>query len=232
MPRFKRIMIKLSGELFLGKLKYGIDMGVMRQVAKELEEISEMGIEVLVEVGGGNIYRWRDAAKGIRRNNADIMGMLGSVMNAINLRDAVQKEARALSPIYMPYIIQYYTPGKTINYLQEKKIVIIGGGTAHQFFTTDSGAVLHALQTDCEIILKGTNVDGIYDSDPNKNPKAKRFNQITFDEVLSKKLEIMDMTAFALCRDNNLPIIIFDATQKGNIKKAAMGEKIGTLVLS
>lgn len=230
--RYKRVMLKLSGEILQGDLGYGVDQGMIKRLANELVEAADLGVEIVVEIGGGNIYRWRGAQKGISRNTADTMGMLGSVMNAINLREAIgrRKEARALSPIFMPYIIQLFAPGKAIHYLEEKKIVILGGGMGIQYFTTDSGAVLHALQTDCQIVLKGTNVSGVYSADPKKVKKAKRFDRISFDEVISKNLKVMDMTAFILARESNLPIVVFDATRVGNIKKALKGEKIGTLV--
>jgi len=225
-------MLKLSGELLMGDLSFGIDSKVVNRIAQELAEIVSQGIEIVVEIGGGNIYRWKKAQAGVRRHIADTMGMLGSVMNALNLRDALthKKEVRALSPIFMPSIIQLYTPSKAIHYLEEKHIVIIGGGTGDQFFTTDTGAVLHALQTECNVVLKGTNVDGVYSADPKIDPKAKKYDKLSFDEAISKRLAVMDMTAFSLARENNLPIIVFDATKPGNIKKAAKGEKIGTIV--
>lgn len=229
---YKRIMLKLSGELLMGDLSFGIDSKVITRIAGELIEISNQGIEIVIEIGGGNIYRYRAAQVGVRRHVADTMGMLGSVMNALNLRDALtrKKEVRALSPIFMPSIIQLYAPAKAIHYLEEKHIVIIGGGTGDQFFTTDTGAVLHALQTECDVILKGTNVEGVYSADPKVNPKATKFDTLSFDEVILKKLAVMDMTAFSLARENNLPIIVFNAKKPGNIKRAATGEKIGTIV--
>ena len=229
---YKRILLKLSGELLMGDRDFGIDVEAASRLANELVEISDLGIELVVEIGGGNIYRWRTAQKGVKRNVADTMGMLGSIMNALSLRNAMpqEKEVRALSPVYMPYIIQYYTPAKAIHYLEEKRIVILGGGTGSQFFTTDTGAALHALQTGCEILLKGTNVEGVYSADPKIDPKAKKFDFLSFDEVISKKLKVMDITAFSLCQENNLPILVFNAAKKENIKKAAKGERIGTLI--
>lgn len=229
---YKRILLKLSGEILMGNYDYGIDSKVLKRITDELVEISNLGIQVTVEIGGGNIYRWREAQPGIRRNVADTMGMLGSIMNAINLRDAMSKnqKVRSLSPIYMPYIIQYYTPAKAIHYLEEGKIVIIGGGTGNQFFTTDTGAVLHALQMECDVILKGTNVDGVYNTDPNVDSKAKKYDKLTFREAISKKLGVMDMAAFSLAEENKLPIVVFNAKKKGNILKVVRGEKIGTMV--
>lgn len=231
-PRYKRVMLKLTGELLMGKLDFGIDMVAVERLADELIEISNSKVEIVIEMGGGNIYRWRQAQKGVIRDVADMMGILGSCMNALNLKEAFgkKKEVSVFTPIYMPYVIQYYIPALSRQALDAGKIVIIGGGTGQQFFTTDTGAVLHALQNDCQVVLKGSKVDGIYDSDPEKNPQAKKFDQITFDEVLARRLSVMDMTAFALCRDNNLPIIVFDAMKPGNIKRVIMGEKLGTLV--
>lgn len=229
----KRILLKLSGELLMGEYDYGVDSKVLNRLASELCDLSDMGVQIAVEIGGGNIYRWKNAQPGIRRNVADSMGMLGSVMNAINLRDAItikKREARSVSPIYAPYIVQYYAPAKAIKYLEENKIVIIGGGTGNQFFTTDTGAVTHALQTECDVVLKGTNVDGVYDDDPNKNPDAKKYEKVDYQEALERKLAVMDMTAFSLAQENNLPIVVFDATKEGNMKKAVMEEKIGTLI--
>ncbi|MEW6408138.1 MAG: UMP kinase [Patescibacteria group bacterium] len=230
--KYKRVMLKLSGEFLQGSLASGIDQKIIKRAADEILEIANSGVEIIVEVGAGNIYRGKSASKEIQRNIADIIGMLGSITNAICLREAIghRKETRALSAIFMPYVIQHYTPAKAIHYLEEKKIVILGGGTGMQFFTTDSGAVLHALQTKCEVVLKGTNVDGVYSADPKKVKTAKKFNKISYQEVISKKLEVMDMTAFTLAQDNNLPIFVFDITKEGNLKKAVIGEEIGTLV--
>jgi uridylate kinase len=226
-------MLKLSGELMMGNKDFGIDQKTVSKYASQIVELVKMGKQVIVEIGAGNIYRGREE-KEMKRTIADNLGMLGSVMNAINLREAIDKfghqEARALSQIYMPFIIQYYTPGKAIHYMDEKKIVIMGGGTGNQFFSTDTGAVLHGLQTGCDVVLKATNVDGVYNSDPNENKDAKKYDTLSYDEVLSKKLAVMDQTAFALARDNGLTIVVFNVTKEGNLKKAAMGEKIGTIV--
>ncbi|MFA6296079.1 MAG: UMP kinase [Patescibacteria group bacterium] len=230
---YNRIMLKLSGELMMGNKDFGIDQKTVSKYASQIVELVKMGKQVIVEIGAGNIYRGREE-KEMKRTIADNLGMLGSVMNAINLREAIDKfghqEARALSQIYMPFIIQYYTPGKAIHYMDEKKIVIMGGGTGNQFFSTDTGAVLHGLQTGCDVVLKATNVDGVYNSDPNENKDAKKYDTLSYDEVLSKKLAVMDQTAFALARDNGLTIVVFNVTKEGNLKKAAMGEKIGTIV--
>lgn len=230
---YNRIMLKLSGELMMGDKDFGIDQETVSKYASQIVELVKMGKQVIVEIGAGNIYRGKEE-KEMKRTIADNLGMLGSVMNAINLREAIDKfghqEARALSQIYMPYIIQYYTPGKAIHYMDEKKIVIMGGGTGNQFFSTDTGAVLHALQTNCDIVLKATNVDGVYDSDPNENPNAKKYDELSYDEVLSKKLAVMDQTAFSLARDNGLTIVVFNVKKEDNLKKVIAGEKIGTII--
>jgi len=230
--KHKRITLKLSGELMMGDLDFGVDLDHMRKFAAELIEVSKAGVEVLVEVGGGNIYRWRQAPAGSQRNTADMMGMLGSVMTALNLADVINEthQAEAMSPLYMPFAIPYYTPKKANKSLSEGKIVVVGGGTGQQFFTTDTGAAVHALQTQAEAVLKGTNVDGVYSKDPSTNPEAKKYDKISYDEVLAKNLKVMDMTAFALLREASMPIVVFDIRQEGNLKKALIGEKIGTIV--
>ncbi|NQV13445.1 MAG: UMP kinase [Parcubacteria group bacterium] len=229
-PVYKRIMLKLSGEALLGKQDYGIDAEVVKNFCQQLVEINEMGVAVAVEIGGGNIYRWRDAQAGISREVADLMGIMGSVMNALNFSDIGGEKVKALSSLSVPTALNDYTIRKANKYLAAGKVVVIGGGTGDQFSTTDTGAALHALQLGCEVVLKGTNVDGIYDSDPKENPQAQKYDQLTYDEVLEKKLNAMDMTAFALCRDNNLPLILFSVLTEGNIKKVVLGEKIGTRV--
>ncbi len=230
---YKRIMLKLSGELMMGSKEFGIDQKAVQKYADQIMELLKMDKQVIVEIGAGNIYRGKEQLD-MKRTIADNLGMLGSVMNAINLREAIdktgQQEARALSQIYMPFIIQYFTPGKAIHYMEEGKLVIMGGGTGNQFFSTDTGAAVHALQTKCDVILKATDVDGVYDSDPKKNPEAKKYEKLSFDEVLEKRLAIMDQTAFALCRENGLTVIVFDVTKEDNLKKAASGEKIGTVI--
>lgn len=228
---YKRILLKLSGEILMGKYDYGVDSEILERISGELDRIYKSGIEVMVEIGGGNIYRWKDAQPGIKRNTADTMGMLGSVMNAINLRDAINEneKAKALSPVNIPYIIEYYNPQKSAEYLKNN-IVIIGGGTGIQYFTTDTGAVLHALQNNCDVVLKGTNVDGIYEKDPNRSKNAKKYDELNYKEAITKKLGVMDMAAFSLASENKLPIVVFNSEKEGNIEKAVRGEKIGTLV--
>lgn len=216
----------------MGDLDFGVDLNYMRGFAAELIELSKQGVEIIVEVGGGNIYRWRSAPDGMKRNTADMMGMLGSVMTALNLRDVINEtyQCEALSPLDMPFVIPFYTPKKADELLKEKKIVIVGGGTGQQFFTTDSGAALHASQVGAELLLKATNVDGVYDKDPSKYDDAVKFDTVSYTEVLEKKLNVMDMTAFAMLRETKIPVMVFDVRTKGNITRAVLGENIGTLV--
>jgi len=230
-PIYQRIMLKLSGEALLGQQAYGIDAEVLKNYSQQLEEIADLGVEIVVEIGGGNIYRWRTAQEGIDREAADMMGMMGSVMNALNLAAVNKKRIKALGTLSIPAAVDDYTIRIADQALKNKQIVVIGGGTGNQYFTTDTGAAIHALQLQCEVILKGTNVDGVYNNDPQEDPTAKKYDQVSFDEVLEKKLAIMDMTAFALCRDNHLPIVVFDVLKEGNIKKTVLGEKIGTKVV-
>ena len=229
-PAHKRIMLKLSGEALLGKQDYGIDAEAVKNFCQQLIEINEMGVAVVVEIGGGNIYRWRTAQAGVSREVADSMGMMGSVMNALNFSDIGGEQVKALGALSVPTALDNYSVREAKKYLAEGKIVVIGGGTGQQFFTTDTSAVLHALQLECEVVFKGTNVDGVYDNDPKDNPQAKKYDQITYSEVLAQKLNVMDMTAFALCRENDLPVVVFNALAEGNIKKVVLGEKIGTRV--
>ncbi|MBU1178311.1 UMP kinase [Patescibacteria group bacterium] len=229
-PTYKRIMLKLSGEALLGEQDYGVDVKVVQDFCQQLVEINEMGVAVAVEVGGGNIYRWRTAQAGVSREVADLMGMMGSVMNALNFSDIGGDQVKALGALSVPTALNNYSVRKANKYLAEGKIVVVGGGTGNQFFTTDTSAALHALQLGCEVLLKGTGVEGVYDSDPKENPQAQKYDRITYNEVLEKKLNVMDMTAFALCRENNLPVLVFNALIKGNIKQAVLGEQIGTRV--
>lgn len=217
----------------MGDLDYGVDLARMKKFAEELKEINQLGVKMLVEVGGGNIYRWRQAVKGSVRNTADMMGMLGSVMTALNLADVLKEvgvSVCALSSLYMPQVIPFYTPKVAKDSLEEGKIVVVGGGAGEQFFTTDTGVALHGLQTGAEVVLKGTDVEGVYSADPNTEKKAELFSQITFDEVLEKKLAVMDMSAFALLREAKIPLMVFNVQKAGNLLKAVSGEKVGTLV--
>lgn len=223
-------MLKLSGEILMGKYKFGIDYRVLKSYLDQLMEVTELGVEVLVEVGGGNIYRWKTAQTGVSRDVADAMGMMGSIMNAMNFESLDSGKVKAMSVIKINQFIDTYTIRRAKEYLEKKYVVIIGGGVGDQFFTTDTGAVVHALQTGCDVVLKGTNVDGVFDKDPMKHKDAKKYSEVSYDEVLSKNLNVMDMSAFALSRENNMSVIVFNTLIKGNIKKAVLGEQIGTKV--
>lgn len=229
-PKYKRVMLKLSGEILMGEYEFGIDYKVLKSYLDQLIEVSDLGVEMLVEVGGGNIYRWKTAQSGVRRDVADGMGMMGSIMNAMNFESLEPSKVKAMSTVAINKFIDSYTVRKAKEYLEKKYVVIIGGGVGNQFFTTDTGAVTHALQTECDVVLKGTNVDGVFDKDPMKYKDAKKYTEVSYDEVLSKNLNVMDMSAFALSRENNMPVIVFNTLIKGNIKKAVLGEKVGTNV--
>lgn len=227
----KRILLKLSGEILMGKYDFGVDSDVLNRVSQELIELKDLGVQVIIEIGGGNIYRWKKAQPGIGRNVADSMGMLGSVMNALNLEDAINNKgkARAFSSVKIPSMIDCYSPRKVAECIEDN-IIVIGGGTDNQYFTTDTGAVLHALQNQCEIVFKGTNVDGVYNDDPDKNPEAKKYDSLSFKDAISMKLGVMDMTAFSLAEENQLPITVFNVKKEGNIAKVVQDNAIGTKV--
>jgi len=230
-PIYKRIMLKLSGEALLGEQDYGIDAKAVKSFYQQLIEVVDLGVEVVVEIGGGSIYRWRTAQEGIDREAADMMGMLGSVMNALNFSAIDQGKIKALGSLAVPAAIDNYTIRAANQAIKNGQIVVIGGGTGNQYFTTDTGAAIHALQLQCEVILKGTNVDGVYSSDPNKDSSAQKYDQVSFQEILDKELAAMDMTAFTLCRDNDLPLVIFNVLEEGNLKKVVQGEEIGTKIV-
>ena len=230
-PIYKRIMLKLSGEALLGKQAYGIDAQAVKSFCQQLIEVAGLGVEVVVEIGGGNIYRWRTAQEGIDREAADMMGMLGSVMNALNFSAINKEKIKALGSLAVPAAIDNYTIRSANQAIENGQIVVIGGGTGGQYFTTDTGAAIHALQLQCEVVLKGTNVDGVYSGDPNKDSAAQKYDQVSFQEVLDKELSVMDLTAFTLCRDNNMPIVVFNVLEEGNLKKVVWGEKIGTKIV-
>jgi len=224
-------MLKLSGEALLGKQDCGIDTNALQGFCRQLIEVVDLGVEVVVEIGGGNIYRWRTAQEGVDREVADMMGMMGSVMNALNFSSINKERIKALGSLSVPTAIDDYTIRAANQAIKSGQLVVIGGGTGNQYFTTDTGAATHALQLQCDVVLKGTNVDGVYDSDPNQNTSAQKYDQVSFQEVLDKKLSVMDMTAFTLCRDNDLPIVVFNVLAEGNFKKIIQGDKIGTKIV-
>jgi uridylate kinase len=232
--KYKRLLLKLSGEVFKGNLAYGIDPCVLKIIADDIKAIYDVGAEIGIVIGGGNIFRgYAESARGMDRTSADHMGMLATVMNSIALQDALEKggvPTRVQSAIQMHQIAEPYIRRRAIRHLEKKRAVIFAAGTGNPFFSTDTAAALRASEINAEVILKATKVDGVYDKDPMTNSGAKRFEQLTYNEVLQRKLGVMDLTAITLCMDNNLPIIVFDLNVPGNIYKAVIGEKIGTYI--
>lgn len=233
-PKFKRVVLKISGEALAGKQGYGIDLDVVSLIASQIKEIYDEGVQVAVVVGGGNIWRGVEAgARGMDRATADYMGMLATVINAVALQDALEKlnvDTRVQTSIEMREIAEPYIRRRALRHLEKGRVVIFGGGTGNPYFSTDTTAALRAAEIDAEVILKATKVDGVYDSDPKTNPKAKFFRELTYIEVLNMGLKVMDSTAISLCMDNGIPIIVFNLLQKGNIRRVVMGEEIGTIV--
>ena len=232
--KYNRILLKLSGESLMGSKQYGIDTAMVHQYAVDIKEVVESGIEVAIVIGGGNIHRGLDAEKGgMDRVQADYMGMLATVINSMALQDALEKvgvKTRLLSAIKMEQICEPFIRRRAIRHLEKGRVVIFGAGTGNPYFTTDTAASLRAIEIEADVVLKGTRVDGIYTADPEKNANAVKFEKITFTEVYDKGLNVMDMTAFTLCQENNLPIIVFNMNTRGNFKKLMEGEVIGTLV--
>jgi uridylate kinase len=232
--KYKRILLKLSGESLMGDKQYGIDNSRVLQYAHEIKNVFDAGIEIAVVVGGGNIFRGLSAEKsGMERAQADYMGMLATVINCMALQNALESvgaETRLQSAIKMEQICEPYIRRRAMHHLEMKKIVIFGAGTGNPYFTTDTAASLRAIEIKADVVLKGTRVDGIYTADPEKDPTATRYEEITFQQVYDKGLSVMDMTAITLCQENNLPIIVFDMNKPGNFMKIAQGESIGTLV--
>jgi uridylate kinase len=231
---YKRILLKLSGEALLGERSYGIDPKRIAQYAKDIKDIIGLGVEVAIVIGGGNIFRGVSAASnGIDRVQGDYMGMLATVINGMALQSSLEEEkiqTRLQTAIKIEAVAEPYIKRKAVRHLQKKRVVIFGGGTGNPFFTTDSAAVLRAIEISADVILKGTRVDGVYNSDPEKNKKAIKFDSILFSEVISKNLKVMDSTAFTLSQENNLPIIVFNMNKPGNLFKLINGEKIGTII--
>jgi uridylate kinase len=232
--RYKRILLKLSGEALMGDDAYGINRETLWRIVAEVKTVADLGIEIGVVIGGGNIFRgMAGASTGMDRATADYMGMLATVMNAMALADAMRQahlQARVQSALNIEQVVEPYIRGKAIRYLEEGKIVIFGGGTGNPFFTTDTAAALRGSEIGAEIVLKATKVDGIYTADPKKDPSAKRFDRISFDEAIARDLKVMDATAFALCRDQKLPINVFSIFTTGALRRVVTGENEGTLV--
>ena len=233
-PKLRRVLVKLSGEALIGEGSFGISTTVLGQIAAELKEIHNIGVELAVVIGGGNIFRGVAAsANGMDRATADYMGMLATVMNAIALQDALERvdtETRVLSAIDMQEIAEPYIRRRAIRHLEKGRIVIFGAGTGNPYFTTDTAACLRAMEIHAQAILKATKVDGVFSEDPVKNPDAELYDYLHYDEVLQRNLRVMDATAIALCKENRLPIIVFNLQTSGNIRKVILGEQIGTVV--
>jgi len=234
LPRYKRILLKLSGEALMGDHNFGMDTKVISQYAKDIKEITDLGVQVAVVIGGGNIYRgMNEAETGIERAHGDYMGMLATVINGMALQASLEKigvYTRLLSAIKMEQIAEPYIRRRAIRHLEKGRVVIFGAGTGNPYFTTDTAGSLRAIEINADVILKGTRVDGIYTADPEKDPKATKFKKISFQECLSKNLRVMDMTAFTLCMENKLPIIVFDMNQSSNLKRVVTGDQVGTIV--
>ena len=232
--KYKRILLKLSGESLMGKQGYGIDSEVLTKYSHEVKKVVDAGVEVAIVVGGGNIYRGIEAAaNGIDRVQGDHMGMLATVINSMALQSALENigvDTRLLSGIRMEQVCEPFIRRRAMRHLEKGRVVIFGAGTGNPYFTTDTAGSLRAVEIKADIILKGTRVDGIYSADPEKDPTATKFGRISFAECISKNLKVMDMTAFTLCMENNLPIVVFDMNKTGNLMSVVIGEKTGTLV--
>ncbi len=233
-PKYKRILLKLSGESLMGDREYGIDPDTLRIYADEIISARELGVQIGIVLGGGNIYRGVSAAaQGIHKASGDQMGMLATMINSLALQNMLEERGvytRLASAIEMNQIAEPYIRRRTIRHLEKGRVVIMGAGTGHPYFTTDTAAALRAVEIEADVILKGTRVDGVYDSDPEKNPDAFRFQEINYFDVLQKDLRVMDLTAITLCRENKLPIIVFNINTRGNLRKLLLGEDVGTLV--
>ena len=234
LPSYKRILLKLSGESLMGDKNFGLDSQVISQYARDIKQVIELGVQVAIVIGGGNIYRgMNEAETGIERAQGDYMGMLATVINGMALQAGLEKVGvytRLQSAIKMEQVAEPYIRRRAIRHLEKGRVVIFGAGTGNPYFTTDTAGSLRAIEIKADVILKGTRVDGIYTSDPEKDPKAVRFEKISFSEVISKNLKVMDMTAFTLCQENNLPIIVFDMNTPGTLLQVVQGMDVGTLV--
>jgi uridylate kinase len=231
---YRRVLLKISGEALMGTLPYGIDGNIVQEIAQEVADVAASGIQVAIVVGGGNIFRGvKGAAAGMDRATADYIGMIATVMNAMTLQDALEQigmPTRVQTAISMQEVAEPYIRRRAIRHLEKKRVVIFGAGSGNPFFTTDTTAALRAAEIGADVLFKATKVDGVYDSDPRQNPQARRYQTLTYGHILTQELRVMDSTAISLCKDNNIPIIVFDLSVKGNIRRAVMGEQIGTLV--
>jgi uridylate kinase len=236
LPKYKRVLLKLSGESLMGNKSFGIDSSMISQYARDIKEITDLGVQVAIVIGGGNIYRGMDGKEtGIERATGDYMGMLATVINGMALQSGLEKSGlftRLQSAIKMEQIAEPYIRRRAIRHLEKGRVVIFGAGTGNPYFTTDTAASLRAIEIDADVILKGTRVDGVYTADPEKDKNAKKYDTISYEEAYRNNLNVMDMTAFTLCQENKLPIIIFDMNIPGNLLKVIHGEQVGTLVSS
>lgn len=232
--KYKRVLLKLSGESLMGNQNYGIDPDVLDRFAEEIKDARSLGVEIAIVIGGGNIFRGiSGAAKGMDRVQGDYMGMLATVINSMALQDALERKGtftRLLTAIKMEQIAEPFIRRRAIRHLEKGRLVIFGAGTGNPYFTTDTAAALRAIEIEADVIIKGTRVDGIYDSDPEKNPNAKKFDQISYIDVIQKNLRVMDLTAITLCQDNKLPILVFNMEEHGNLRRLLTGESIGSTV--
>lgn len=232
--KYRRILLKLSGESLMGTQKYGLSTEVLASYARQIRAVAQAGVQIGIVIGGGNIFRGLSGvSRGFDRVKGDQMGMLATIINSLALQSALEDagvRARVLTSIRMEPIGEYYSKARAIELMEAGYVVIVGGGTSNPFFSTDSASALRGVELETEVLLKGTRVDGVYTADPEKDPTATRFDEITFDEVLDRRLKVMDQTAFTLCRENGLQIIVFDMDTEGNLEKVLSGERIGTLV--
>ena len=234
LPKYKRVLLKLSGESLMGDKSFGLDPDVISLYAQDVKSITDLGVQVAIVIGGGNIYRgMNEAETGIERAHGDYMGMLATVINGMALQAGLEKIGvftRLQSAIKMEQIAEPYIRRRAMRHVEKGRVVIFGAGTGNPYFTTDTAGVLRAIEIKCDVILKGTRVDGIYSADPEKDPSAIKYEHVTFQECISKNLKVMDMTAFTLCMENHLPIVVFDMNQPGNLRRVVTGESVGTLV--
>ena len=232
--KYKRILLKLSGESLMGEQKYGLSTDVLTSYARQIRDVAATGVQIGIVIGGGNIFfGLSGVSRGFDRVKGDQMGMLATIINSLALQSALEDagvKARVLTSIRMEPIGEYYSKARALELMEAGNVVIIGGGTSNPFFSTDSASALRGVELECEVLLKGTRVDGVYTADPEKDPTATKFDEITFDEVLDRRLKVMDQTAFTLCRENKLEIIVFDMDTEGNLARVLSDEKIGTLV--
>ena len=235
-PFYKKILLKLSGEALMGEQEFGISSDVITSYAKQIKEIADLGVEVSIVIGGGNIFRGiSGAAQGVDRVTGDHMGMLATVINSLALQNSIEKlgvPTRVQTAIEMPKVAEPFIKRRAQRHLEKGRVVIFGAGTGNPYFTTDTAAALRAIEMETDVVIKATKVDGIYDKDPVKYPDAKKYETVTYNEVLAKDLKVMDATAISLCRENKLPIIVFNSLIEGNLKRVVMGEHIGTTVVA